>query len=191
MDLKHVSDCLAFIQRAEALKDTLRTGYTAGGRQESTAEHTWRLCLLTMVLAPYFEGADADKLLRLALVHDLAEAVCGDIPATAQTADDGKLEAERQGMHELCEGLPQAIRDDMLALWEEYEAVSTLESKIVKGLDKLETIIQHNQGDNPPDFRYAFNLGYARESTSALPLLEQIREMVDETTRERAAGQQR
>ena len=75
----------------------------------------------------------------------------------------------------------------MLALWDEYELAETLEAKIVKGLDKLETIMQHNQGKNPPDFDYEFNLFYGQDAISVLPLLKQIRDVLDKNTRENVA----
>lgn len=75
----------------------------------------------------------------------------------------------------------------MLALWDEYELAETLEAKIVKGLDKLETIMQHNQGKNPPDFDYEFNLSYGQDAISVLPLLKQIQDVLDKNTRENVA----
>lgn len=183
MDSIQLNECIAFMQRAENLKNTLRSAYTSQGRQESAAEHSWRLCLLILVFARYFEGVDVNKLLRLAVVHDLGEAVCGDIPAIAQSDLDKKSETERRGMCELCMGLPESIYSEMLALWDEYELAETLEAKIVKGLDKLETIMQHNQGKNPPKFDYEFNLSYGQDATSVLPLLKQIRNVLDKNTR--------
>ncbi|UYH53067.1 HD domain-containing protein [Lawsonia intracellularis] len=187
MDSVQLNECIAFIQRAENLKNTLRSAHTSQGRQESAAEHSWRLCLLILVFAKYFEHADVNKLLRLAVVHDLGEAVCGDIPAIAKPDLDKKSETERRGMCELCTGLPESIYTEMLALWDEYELAETLEAKIVKGLDKLETIMQHNQGKNPPDFDYEFNLFYGQDAISVLPLLKQIRDVLDKNTRENVA----
>ncbi|UQZ91278.1 phosphohydrolase [Deltaproteobacteria bacterium Smac51] len=188
MDITQLNDSLIFIQRAENLKNTLRYAYTSTGRPESTAEHTWRLCLLIMVFSKYFEGADLSKLLRLAVIHDLGEAVCGDVPAIVQSEGDDKSLVERRGMCDLCDGLPEAVRSEFMALWDEYEGASTLEARLVKGLDKLETIMQHNQGANPPGFDYNFNLTYGLEYTSAHPLLNRIRELVDKETRAKAAG---
>ncbi|MDL2269845.1 HD domain-containing protein [Desulfosarcina sp. OttesenSCG-928-A07] len=186
MNQTELGECIAFVQRAENLKNTLRSAYTSTGRQESTAEHTWRLCLLVMVFSQHLGEADLNKLLRLAVIHDLGEAVCGDVPAICQSEKNDKSASERKGMCDLCAGLPEATRSEFLALWDEYEAATTLEAKIIKSLDKLETIIQHNQGENPPDFDYDFNLAYGREHTSALPLLGKIRELLDETTQEKS-----
>ena len=53
---------------------------------------------------------------------------------------------------------------------------------MVKALDKLETIIQHNQGKNPPGFDYAFNLGYGQQHMAADPLFAQLRALLDAQT---------
>ena len=64
-------------------------------------------------------------------------------------------------------------------------------SQSAKALDKLETLMQHNQGDNPADFDYLFNIGYARKFTDAVPLIAEIRKSIDEETRQNAIRLQR
>ena len=177
---------LEFLQRAEQLKSTVRTAYTASGRRESTAEHSWRLALMALVFENEFEGLDHHRILKLCLVHDLGEAVGGDIAAVDQKAP--KAAEERRDLVDLCSSLPPEVRAGIIALWDEYENAQTPEALVVKGLDKLETLIQHNQGQNPDnaiDFR--FNLDYGRRYTAAHPLLERIRRLVDEATARRAA----
>ncbi|WP_414473470.1 HD domain-containing protein [Microvirga sp. M2] len=177
---------LRFLKEAERLKSTLRSGYTSTGRPESVAEHTWRLCLMALVLADEFEGIDALRLIKLCIVHDLGEALSGDIPAVMQTDAMNKSARERADLEELTEALDPAKRMEILSLWEEYEAAATPEAVLAKGLDKLETILQHVQGQNPADFDYAFNLGYGQKQTSAHPLLAEIRALLDKETRARA-----
>ncbi|EIM27656.1 HD domain-containing protein [Microvirga lotononidis] len=177
---------LEFLREAERLKGTLRSGFTSTGRQESTAEHTWRLCLMALVLSDEFEGVDLLHLIKLCIVHDLGEALSGDIPAILQTEGMDKSAQERADLQILTRALHPDKRDEILALWEEYEAASSPEAVLAKGLDKLETILQHNQGRNPADFDYAFNLGYGRKQTSAHPVLAGIRTVLDEETRARA-----
>jgi putative hydrolase of HD superfamily len=183
-----LSGALDFLREAERLKSTLRSGYTSTGRPESTAEHTWRLCLMALVFAEEFEDIDPLRLIKLCIVHDLGEALSGDIPAVLQTEGFDKSARERADLEVLTKALHPTKRAEILALWEEYEAASSPEAVIAKGLDKLETILQHNQGQNPADFDYAFNLGYGRKQTSAHPFLAEIRALLDEETRERAEG---
>ncbi|HET7109719.1 MAG TPA: HD domain-containing protein, partial [Gemmatimonadales bacterium] len=75
---------LEFLRSAEQLKSTLRTCYASTGRQESVAEHSWRLALMAMLLRHEFPELDAEKVLRMCLIHDLGEAIGGDIPAPEQ-----------------------------------------------------------------------------------------------------------
>jgi putative hydrolase of HD superfamily len=178
---------LDFLMAAERLKDTLRTGHTRGGRQESTAEHTWRLCLMALVLGEAMPGVDASRLMRICLVHDLAEAITGDLPAPAPREAGAKEARERAAMAVLTGMLPEPSRAAILALWEEYEAGTTREGRLAKGLDKLETILQHAQGTNPPELDLAYNLGYGRAETLAEPLLARIRARLDAMTRARLA----
>jgi putative hydrolases of HD superfamily len=179
---------LDFLREAEKLKCTLRSGFTSDGRPESTAEHTWRLCLMALVFAGEFENIDVLRLIKLCIVHDLGEALSGDIPAILQSEGTSKAAQERADLKVLTKALHPTRRAEILALWEEYEAAATPEAIIAKGLDKLETILQHNQGQNPSDFDYAFNLGYGQKQTAAHPLLAKIRAVLDEETRARAEG---
>jgi putative hydrolase of HD superfamily len=179
---------LDFLRSSERLKVTHRSAYTSEGQQESVAEHTWRLCLMAMVLAPEFPGVDFDKLVKICLVHDLGEAVGGDVPAPEQARRrdaglaTGKGKDERRDLLTLLESLPSTLRAEIAELWDEYEAAKTPEAKLAKALDKLETIMQHTQGKNPESFDYRFNLTYGRDHTSGSPLIAQIRAILDAET---------
>ena len=184
---ERLSQILTFLQAAESLKSTLRSGYTSSGRPESVAEHTWRLCLLVLVLAPAFPEVDAHRLMKICLVHDLGEALQGDIPAPLQDPNIDKSQSEREDLLELLSPLPELQRGEILELWEEYEQAATPEAKLAKAFDKLETLLQHTQGQNPPDFDYAFNLDYGRRYTELNAQTRQLRAWIDEETRKRDA----
>ncbi|MCU0494919.1 MAG: HD domain-containing protein [Chloroflexaceae bacterium] len=177
---------LQFLREAERLKNVYRSAWTSGGQPESTAAHTWRLCLVALVLAPHFPEVDSGRLLKICVVHDLGEAIGGDIPAIYQQANAPKAAQERNDLLTLVEPLPAAIKQEIVELWDEYEAAATPEARLAKALDKLETLLQHNQGANPPDFDYAFNLHYGKKFTDAVPLVAELRAMVDEETRHNA-----
>ena len=173
------------MREAERLKSVLRSGFNSTGRPESTAEHTWRLCLMAMVFESEFKELDFSKVLKLCVLHDLGEALHGDVPAVEQHQNPEKSAIERADLQALMQPLPGALFADFMSLWEEYENASSPEARMVKGLDKLETILQHNQGANPPDFDYAFNLGYGQKYMAAHPLLQQIRTLLDAETLQR------
>lgn len=75
--------------------------------------------------------------------------------------------------------LPESQAEELFKLWVEYNENRTAEAKLVKALDKAETIIQHNQGENPPDFDYEFNLDYGKQYFSENPLLQELRKLLD------------
>jgi putative hydrolase of HD superfamily len=143
---------------------------------------------MALVLAPEFPGVDFARLVKICLVHDLGEAVGGDVPAPEQArrraagVTTGKGKDERRDLITLLEPLPVRLAAEMAGLWDEYEAAVTAEAKLAKALDKLETIMQHTQGKNPPAFDYGFNLEYGREYTGAQPLIAQIRAILDAET---------
>lgn len=178
---------LAFLREAERLKSVERTAWTSTGRRESAAEHTWRLCLLAMVLGPEL-GVDTGRLLKMCVIHDLGEALGGDVPAIAQDPSVPKSDAERAHLLALVAPLPDPARREIVELWDEYEAASSPEARAAKALDKLETILQHNQGANPQGFDYEFNLGYGARYTVGHPLIERIRQILDAETAARARG---
>lgn len=178
---------LAFFHAAAALKDTLRSGFTPGGRPESTAEHTWRLCLIAVALDEAL-GVDLRRLLELLVVHDLGEAILGDVPAPLQTGD--KTAEERAALAGLLAALPAPAAARLMARWEEYAAVATPEARMAKALDRLETVMTHVEGANPPDFDHGFNLGYGRGHTDPIPLVATLRAPLDAETA-RLAGRRK
>ncbi len=178
---------LAFLDRAEALKATLRSGLTSLGRRESTAEHSWRLCLMVLAFSDALAGLDVPRIISILIVHDLGEAVVGDVAAVDQAADDGRAERERAGLLALTSPLPAPVRDRILALHAEYEAGESAEARIAKAFDKIETLLQHAGVPQESGFDFAFNLDYGRKATDRDALSARIRAIVDEATRARVA----
>jgi putative hydrolase of HD superfamily len=192
MNESQLAGLIDFLRATERLKTVARSGYTSAGLPESVAEHTWRLALMALLLAPEFPDVDFARLVKICLVHDLGEAVGGDIPAPEQArrraagVSEGKAADERRDLVSLLQPLPASLQAEITALWDEYEAAESREAKLAKALDKLETILQHTQGRNPPDFDYRFNLGYGREHTAGPPLIAAMRAVLDRATEDRA-----
>lgn len=184
-----VDGILAFLRTAERLKSLPRSGWTTAGERESVAAHTWRLCLMAVVLSDNLPGIDLARLLKICIIHDLGEALHGDVPAPAQSPDAGKAAQEREDLQAVLAPLPARLRAELTGLWDEYEAARTPEAQLAKGLDKLETILQHTQGLNPADFDYGFNLAYGRAYTTGHPLLAALRTRLDRETKARALGE--
>lgn len=188
---ERIRQYLSFVQEIEQLKNVLRCSWTSAGRRESTAEHTWHLAVLAAVVLEEFPGLDANRVLTMALLHDLGELYDGDLSAAARPDAEEKRRKEAAGMQRALAPLPERTAGRLYALWEEYEQGSTEEARLVKALDKAETILQHNQGQNPLDFDYAFNLEYGKALFQEPELLRRMRSQLDDGTRrslERQAG---
>jgi len=134
---------------AYALKDERRTGWQLRGvdAPESVAAHAWGVAYLVLTLGDRFRtdlpDVDLDRALRLAVVHDVAEAETGDVATRADsTADpvdpDAKETAEREAMADLAGPLPDRVRD----AWEAYEARDSPEAVLVKECDLLDVCLQ-------------------------------------------------
>jgi len=186
MDQRKLEGILKFFKNSEQLKDTTRSAYTSKGRHESSAEHSWRLCLMAVVLEKEFQGIDIGKLLKLCIIHDLSEAINGDIPAVDQTIDINKGVAERMDLEELTRPLSSELQKRILSLWDEYENAKSPEAKLAKALDKLETLLQHTQGRNPGNIDYQFNMNYGKQYTDYDPVTRQLRAIIDIETKKLA-----
>ena len=157
---------LAFLARLEKLKCNTRHSWTSSGRHESVAEHSWRLAMLVMLLRDALPEVDMDKVLRMCLIHDVGEAVTGDIPSFQKT--DSNEETERQAIAELLSPLPDGLRGELTALFAEMDALATPEARVYKALDKLEVVVQHNEAplDTWLPLEYELNQTYGIPETA-------------------------
>ncbi|TDF38197.1 HD domain-containing protein [Alteromonadaceae bacterium M269] len=179
---------LSFLRGAEQLKNTLRTLKTSNGRHESTAEHTWRLCLMVMLLEKQYPDVDVLRLIKICIIHDLGEAISGDIAAVDQVEGMDKSKEERADLELLISPLSEDLKSEILVLWDEYENASSKEAQLAKAFDKLETILQHTQGKNPENFDYGFNLSYGKKYTDFDEITSSLRAIIDKDTKKLAEG---
>lgn len=135
-----------FAVPAEALKRELRHSWLSDGRQESVAEHSWHMALLAILAHGRLDQpTDLLRTLKMIIVHDLAEALVGDIPAFEQGARrEAKQALEAAAMDDLAGRLPAPVGAEIRALWQEYEDRRTPEARFAGALDNLEVQIQHN-----------------------------------------------
>lgn len=173
--MENLDRYITFIREAEKLKSVIRTAWSSAGREESTAEHSWRMALLAGILLAEYPELDGQKVLMMALIHDMGELYGGDVSASLRPDPVEKYQMELEGVQKVFGLLPEKQRGELMALWQEYNDNSSREAHLVKAIDKAETIIQHNQGRNPPDFDYDFNLDYGTEYFKDDPLLQKLR----------------
>ena len=172
MDARTLIDLLRVMER---LKDAPRHCWTTGGRRESVAEHSWRVALMAMLVADEFPEADIGRVIRMCLVHDIGEAITGDIPTFVKTDADRAMEGRE--VEALIGGLPEPWPGTLGALFAEMEAQQTLEAKLCKALDRMEAIQSHNESDPATwlPLEYALNLTYGEQDAAFSPYLTALR----------------
>ena len=136
---------LAFIVEIDKLKGVLRQTLVAdGSRRENSAEHSWHLALMAGLLAEYApEGVDIGRVVRMVLVHDLVEIDAGDAFCYDPVAVMGKVEREEACAYRLFGMLPADQGAELRALWDDFEARRTPESRFANALDRLQPLLQN------------------------------------------------
>ena len=136
---------IAFLVEADKLKAVLRrTALIDGSRQENSAEHSWHLALVAVVLAEYApEPVNLVRVLEMLAVHDLVEIDAGDtfaydVQNSATKADREHIAAER-----IFSMLPGDQASRLRALWEEFEDQQTPEAKFANAMDRIQPLLQN------------------------------------------------
>jgi len=144
---------LDFLMEIDRLKSVNRqTLITDGTRRENTAEHSWHLAMFAFVLAEHAnEDVDILHVLQLCLIHDIVEIDAGDTFAYDTTANSDKGEREQRAADRLFGLLPADQHARLRALWEEYEAMETAESRFANAVDRMQpAMLNHQAGDDSP-----------------------------------------
>lgn len=181
---------LQFLSLAEKLKCQTRHSWTTNGRQESVAEHVYRLMVFVWLLKDEFPDCDMNRVMELALFHDMGEALTGDIPAFEKGREDEKIEEEAQ--QRIADMLPEPYRARLSSIFKEVEEKETKESRLLRAMDKLEALIQHNEADLSTwlPLEYELQLTYGQEQTKDIPYMKKLRQRVyeDSVEKMKAAG---
>jgi len=140
---------LEFLHVAENLKKLIRHSWLSDGRQESVAEHSWRVSIMFLLVEPHL-GIKVDSLrtLEMIIIHDIIEALVGDVPAFDTLNPEikqQKIKMETEAIEQIRKMLDNETGEKFHSLWHEFEAKQTNEAKVANALDKLEAQIQHNE----------------------------------------------
>jgi putative hydrolase of HD superfamily len=138
---------MAFLVEADRLKNVLRrTPLTDDSRPENSAEHSWHLALAAMTLAEWAPpGIDLQHVLELVVVHDLVEIDAGDTFAYDAVANHTKAAREQAAADRIFGLLPEEQAGRVRALWDEFEAQVTADSRYANALDRLQALLQNMQ----------------------------------------------
>lgn len=175
-------ELIDFLAIAEKMKCNTRHSWTSTNRKESVAEHSWRLSLMALLLEREIENVDFQKVIKMCIIHDLGEAVTGDIPSFLKTEKHSK--EEEKAIVKLMKKLPEPQRSDMMTLFEEMEQRQTMEAKIYKALDRLEAVIQHNEAPISSwlPLEYELQQKYGWEEAQIHERLSRLRETAKQDT---------
>lgn len=141
---------LKFFHVIFELKRTCRTGWLKRGmahvESESISDHMYRMAMISMVL-PMSPGIRREHCIMIALVHDLAEAIVGDLTPDCGVPAEEKHRMEAEAMFEITKDLAPEMGSFVRNLWQEYESGSTPEAQLVKQIDKFEFALQAAEYD--------------------------------------------
>lgn len=141
--LEPLASRLRFVMEADALKTVLRgTTLCDGSRRENSAEHSWHIMLWALTLHEHsFEAAKIDRVIAMLLLHDIVEIDAGDNPVHGDF-DATAVEAQEQAAADRLFGLlPPAQRDAFRAIWEDFEALKSVESIFAKSIDRAQPLV--------------------------------------------------
>ena len=134
---------LNFFNTSANLKKIPRQGWIdklSIDKPESVADHTFSMAIMGMIFSD-LENYDTEKILKIILLHDLAESITGDIPQ-GHISREEKTILENNTMKKILNDLPPSLQKQYCVLWEEYQSNNSKEAKIVHQLDKLEMAMQ-------------------------------------------------
>ena len=150
MNTDRLNKQIAFILELDRLKGVLRRSYLVHDpRRENSAEHSWHLAVLAMVLDEYASvEVNQAHVIKMLLVHDVVEIDAGDTYCYDVAGNDSKADREQLAADRLFGLLPDDQQDEMRGLWEEFEARATPEAKFAAALDRLMPLLHnyHTQG---------------------------------------------
>ncbi len=147
MQSSRLAQQIQFIVEIDKLKSVLRqTLLTDGSRQENSAEHSWHLAMMAIVLAEYASSSDVDVLhvLKMLLVHDLVEIDAGDTFCYDMQGYNTKAVREAEAATRLFGLLPEEQGAELRAIWEEFETQESAAARFAAALDRLQPLL-HNQ----------------------------------------------
>ena len=132
-----------FFQYVLQLKSVKRAGWVSKvhiNNPESVADHTFSMCAISMVLSDML-GLDTEKVIKMVILHDLAESITGDY-MPEEITKKRKLSQEKKAMNLILYSLPLNIRSDYIKIWQEYILNKTYIARFVHKMDKLDLILQ-------------------------------------------------
>ena len=141
---------LNFIIEADKMKSVMRQTLLADkSREESDAEHSWHIALMALTLLEHagFEGIDINRVVKMAIIHDLVEIYAGDTFAYDTVNNESKEEREKEAADKLFGLLPPEQGEEYRGLWEEFDEMETPDAMYAAAIDRLQPFINNTLTD--------------------------------------------
>jgi putative hydrolase of HD superfamily len=168
MDTEDLLGQIAFIKEIDKLKYIQRkTKLFNSERNENDAEHSWHLALMAIVLADHSDAPiDVLKVVKMVLIHDIVEIDAGDVFIYDMIKSHSNTDEERMAANRIFGLLPKNQAEELIAIWEEFEAGETNEAKFAKSMDRLEPLLQNtsNNGGTWKEFGVNYDKVYEKKS---------------------------
>ncbi|WP_343631707.1 HD domain-containing protein [Fluviicola sp.] len=159
---------IQFIKEIDKIKYIQRkTKLFNSDRQENDAEHSWHLAMMAIVLAEHANAAvDLLKVMKMVLIHDIVEIDAGDTFIYDTQKNHSNTDEERLAAQRIFGILPEQQAEELIAIWEEFEAGETNEAKFARTMDRLEPLLQNtsNNGGTWNEFGVTYDKVYAKKS---------------------------
>ncbi len=139
---------LEFILEIDKLKEVMRRNLILEGKRfENSAEHSWTLAIMAFLLAEHAnEPVDVCHVVKMVLIHDLVEIDAGDTYCYDEEGNRDKVAREERAADRIFGMLPDDQADEIRALWDEFEAMETNDSKFANAIDRILPLLQNYQG---------------------------------------------
>jgi putative hydrolase of HD superfamily len=148
---ERLQEQLGFLVEVDKLKQVEReTSIIGASRRENSAEHSWHIALMALVLGEYAAGeVDLGRVVAMLLLHDVVEIDAGDVFAYDEAGQAGRVEREYEAARRIYKLLPGDQGTTLLRLWREFEERATPEARFAAALDRLQPLLLNvaNEGD--------------------------------------------
>lgn len=167
MEREDLSKQIDFIIEIDKLKYIQRkTRLFNSDRNENDAEHSWHLAVMALILSQHSNTSiDLLKVLKMVLIHDIVEIDAGDTFLYDTIKNHVNTDQEKVAAERIFGMLPKKQADELIAVWEEFEAGETPEAKFAKSMDRLEPLLQNisNQGGTWKEFGVPYSKVYEKK----------------------------
>ena len=178
---------MEFSLEIDKVKNIFRQTHLSGhGRRENDAEHSWHMAIMAYLLKEYAnEDVDIAKVMLMCLIHDIVEIDAGDTYAYDEVNLQTQKEREDAAKERIFSILPTEQKEELIALFDEFEAYETPESKFANAMDNLQPLMLNNSngGSDWQEHQVSAEQVYKRQSKTKLGS-EKLFEVTDKMIQE-------